>query len=262
MDERADLSGGLAWLWQTVASGEVEPPRVGLSRERIVQAAIELADADGLEAVSMARVAQRLGFATMSLYRHVASKDELLLLMHDTVWRMPEAGGQADAGSADTAAGDRPATEAWRAAITAWCRDQQVMLRRHPWLERIRLGERAGTPSQLIWIERGLEILTDVALSERDKCEVLLLLNGLIYWEARFAWETVEAPPPTDDDEVAPFGTVLRALVDPGRFPALRRAVDAGAFDESVDRYADFGFGLDVILNGVERLIARRAEAG
>jgi hypothetical protein len=135
------------------------------------------------------------------------------------------------------------------------------MLRRHPWLERIRLGERAGTPSQLMWIERGLAILADVALSERDKSEVLLLLNGLVYWEARFAWETAEAPRPADDDEVAPFGTELRALVDLGRFPALRRAVDAGVFDESVDRYADLGFGLDVILDGVERLIARRATA-
>ncbi|MGZ8747889.1 MAG: TetR/AcrR family transcriptional regulator, partial [Mycobacterium sp.] len=58
----------------------------GLSRERIVTAAVELADSDGLGALSMARLAERLGCGTMSLYRHVANKDELILFMHDRAW--------------------------------------------------------------------------------------------------------------------------------------------------------------------------------
>ena len=79
---------GLERLWRR---DELERrPRLGLSLERIVESGIELADGDGLAAVSMKRVAERLGFTTMSLYRHVTSKDELLLLMHDSVWRPPD----------------------------------------------------------------------------------------------------------------------------------------------------------------------------
>jgi len=73
---------GLERLWRR---GELDrEPRLGLSLERIVASGIELADAEGLGAVSMKRVAERLGFTTMSLYRYVTSKDDLLLLMHDT----------------------------------------------------------------------------------------------------------------------------------------------------------------------------------
>ena len=78
---------GLERLWRREELDR--KPRLGLSLDRVVQSGIELADGDGLGAVSMKRVAERLGFTTMSLYRYVTSKDELLLLMHDTVWQPP-----------------------------------------------------------------------------------------------------------------------------------------------------------------------------
>ncbi|MCW2554348.1 MAG: transcriptional regulator, partial [Mycobacterium sp.] len=78
LDDEAPLPRVLALLWQ-----ESTPPRrsSGLSRDRIVAAAIDLADSDGLGTLSMARLAERLGCGTMSLYRHVANKDELLVFM-------------------------------------------------------------------------------------------------------------------------------------------------------------------------------------
>jgi hypothetical protein len=74
---------GLERLWRRDESER--KPRLGLSLERVLRSGVELADADGLAAVSMKRVAERLGFTTMSLYRYVASKDELLAVMFDTV---------------------------------------------------------------------------------------------------------------------------------------------------------------------------------
>jgi AcrR family transcriptional regulator len=89
-------------------------------RERIVAAAITVADAEGLAALSMRRLAAELGAAPMSLYRHVADKDELLLTMMDTVFAanpLPD-----------------PGTGGWREQLEALCRLQWAMYRRHPWL--------------------------------------------------------------------------------------------------------------------------------
>ena len=83
MDERPPT--GLERLWRR--DEPERKPRLGLSLERVVGSGVELADGDGLAGVSMKRVAERLGFTTMSLYRYVTSKDELLLLMQDAVWQ-------------------------------------------------------------------------------------------------------------------------------------------------------------------------------
>jgi AcrR family transcriptional regulator len=244
------LPANLRRLWAP-DEGPGREPRLGLSRQRIVQAAIELADADGLDAVSMGRVAERLGFTTMSLYRHVANKNELLAHMHDTAWEAP-------------ASLDTPG-DGWRADLERWCWALRAAMQRHPWLERIRLGERAGTPSQLTWLDRGLRALAGTALSEHEKTEVLLLLNGYVFWEARFLADTEHAARvegfPTEEATEA-YGELLSALVDAERFPALRRAVDAGIFEApGRDRYADFAFGLARILDGIDCLTARRTPA-
>ena len=162
---------GLEKLWMR---DQLErKPRLGLSLERIVESGIELADGDGLAAVSMKRVAESLGFTTMSLYRHVASKDELLLLMHDSAWRPPD--------GLDIPHGG------WREDLAWWTREQYAIMERHPWLDEVRFIERAGTPSQIAWIDLGLRALGDVQLSEYQKVAVLLLLSGYVSSTARLA---------------------------------------------------------------------------
>ena len=126
----------------------------------------------------MKRVAERLGFTTMSLYRYVTSKDELLLLMHDTVWQPP-------------AALEIP-EDAWRDGLALWTREQHLIMQRHPWLDEVRFIERAGTPSQLAWIELGLCALASVPLREYEKLAVLLLLSGYVSTQARLAATAVE----------------------------------------------------------------------
>src|SRR5260370_18327146 len=120
--ERVPLPRGLGLLWGRRGRGK-RGPRPGLSAEAIVEAAIRVADAEGLEAVSMARVAHELGFTTMSLYRHVASKDELLQLM----WN----------GSATGAESLVLEGEDWRSRIRMWSLIQREILDRHPWITQM-----------------------------------------------------------------------------------------------------------------------------
>ena len=231
-------------LWQ---AAEAKPAREALSAARIVKAAVDLADAEGLDAVSMARVAQRLRAGTMSLYRHVAGKDQLLILMHDSVWQ-----AEADPAEPDLSAG-------WRPALEEWCRRQRDTLARHPWLERVRFVERAGTPSQMVALERGLAILAGTALPEADKVAALMLLNGYLLWTTRYDEEirTAAAALHVPVDDVAEqFGELMRSLTAGGAFPALARAVDAGGFSPFAATVGDFEWGLALILDGLERRLA------
>ncbi len=235
---------GLEKLWRR--DQPERRPRLGLSLQRIVRSGVELADSDGLAAVSMKRVAERLGFTTMSLYRHVTNKDELLLLMHDAVWQPPE--------GLDIPGGG------WRADLAWWTREQYAIMDGHPWLDEVRFIERAGTPSQIAWIELGLRALEHVALTEYRKMAVLLLLSGYASTQFRLAATAREGASRglfAPDEATQAFGDLMRTVADPQRFPALRRAVDGGAFaPASGELYAPLDFGLELMLDGIERLIA------
>ncbi len=239
---------GLERLWRR---GEFErQPRLGLSLDRIVGSAVELADSEGLGAVSMKRVAERLGFTTMSLYRYVTSKEDLLLLMHDTA-SMPPPGLEIPAGD-------------WRAGLAEWTRAQHALMQAHPWLDEVRYIERAGTPSQLAWIELGLRTLTDVPLTEYEKMALLLMFSGYVSNQARLAAASVhgsqEGAFARPEDATEAFGELLRTVIDPERFPALMRAVQGGAFAPTEGpTYLPFELGLEIMLDGVEQRIARGA---
>lgn len=238
---------GLDRLW---TREELErQPRLGLSLERVVQSAIDLADSDGLGAVSMKRVAERLGFTTMSLYRYVSSKDDLLLLMHDTCWQPP--------------AGLDAPLDGWRGTVARWTREQYLIIQRHPWLEQVRHIDRAGTPSQIAWMELGLRALADTPLSEYHKIELLLLLSGYVFAQARTAATAADG---AQRGLFAPgraaeaFGEMLKTVVAAERFPALRKSAEGGAFSND-NPLPNFEFGLELILDGIDRLIERQATA-
>jgi AcrR family transcriptional regulator len=246
MTEPDELPAPIARLWQPDTRTAREP-RLSLSLDRILEAAIELADSDGLDAVTMARVAKRLGFTTMSLYRHVDSKDELLVLMLNQVLTPP-------------AALDEP-SDGWRQALERWCWEMRLGLRRHPWVERVPVSGLMGTPSQLTWMDRGLGAMADTGLGEQEKAEILLLLNGYVYWEARLSADLAEAQREAAESAAEHFGALLERVVTAARYPAIKRALDAGIFEDSLgdDRDADFAFGLARVLDGVERLITQRS---
>ena len=235
--------GGLSPALRAVWRHEDAPVarRRGLTVHGIVEAAVQLADAEGLAAVSMGRVAERLGFSPMALYRHVAGKDELLQLMFDR------------------AAGEPPAVidaacrEGWRSGLERWSRELLAVLRRHPWALEIPLGGVPVTPNRLAWFDRGLHALEDTGLSEDEKAGTVLLLNGHVFWWARLEGDLSGGG--RDDDG---SGALLSSLVDAERFPALRRALDAGFLDDETD---DSEWGLERILDGIGALVAQRSRA-
>jgi AcrR family transcriptional regulator len=211
----------------------------GLSRERVVEAAVAVADEDGLDAVSMARVAERLGFTTMSLYRHVRSKDELTLLMtNEAIGEPPE---HPDGGD-------------WRARLEQWSWDLVEGVRRHPWLLDVPLSRPPWTRGQLVWLDRALAALAGTGLTESEKAASILLLNGHVFSQARFVADLGEP------QDLAGYVDGLKRLLDDERFPALRRAVHAGIFDpDGDDTDDDFRFGLERVLDGIEHLVELRA---
>lgn len=237
-----ELPAGLDRLW-----GRPDPPRRGrrggLSVDGIVRAAIELADAGGLEAVSMARLAEQLGFTAMALYRHVSGKDELLVLMQDAAVGQPP--------PFDDALDD------WRRNLERWCTELLAVMNAHPWWLHVPISPPPPTPSQMAWLEYGLRALKGTPLAESDKAAIMLMLNGLVMWEARLTAELGRHEPGTPDPR-AVYAQVARALADDERFPALGRAVAAGIFEDQ-SRDTDFAFSIACALDGVGQLIAARA---
>jgi AcrR family transcriptional regulator len=265
---QSPLPPGLDLLWGRRERGK-RGPRPGLSASAIVEAAIRVADAEGLEAVSMARVAHQLGFTTMSLYRHVASKDELLQLM----WN----------GSAVGAESLVLEGEDWRAKLRMWSEVQWGMLERHPWITQMPMAAPPMAPNSLHFVERGLAALDETSLTDAERIRVIGLISSYTLSEARMAHDAARAvkaaheagqaaagpaagpgPGPTAGAAAAPMPTyesLLRELIDEETYPRLYRLAWSGAV-ELRDEYAEFLWGLDRVLDGVQALIDRAGEAG
>ena len=176
--ESPPLPPGLDLLWGRRGRGQ-RGPKPGLSVDAIVAAAIRLADAEGLEAVSMARVAEQLGFTTMSLYRHVASKEELLQLM----WNASAQGTE------DLVL----AGEDWRARLRAWATTQREGIDRHPWITQMPMAAPPMGPNSLTFVERGLEAMDGTGLADVDKLRVIGLISSYTLSEARMAHDAARA---------------------------------------------------------------------
>ncbi|MEV4637289.1 TetR/AcrR family transcriptional regulator [Actinoplanes sp. NPDC049548] len=214
-----------------------EAPRPGgrgLNRERIVAAAIEIADADGLAALSMARLAERLGSAPMSLYRHVANKDELLAFM------------------LDAAPGSPPELpRGWRPGLEAWARALRDVYYAHPWILQVSDGRPPLDPGQLAWLDRGLAALDGTPLSQRDRFEVVTAVLYFVRGEAQIGAILMRGGSMED------YAGLIAHFVRPERLPALAAASDAGIFRPSADAAeSSFAYGLARVLDGVSVLLA------
>jgi AcrR family transcriptional regulator len=253
------LPPGLDLLWGRRERGR-RGPRPGLSADAIVDAAVRVADAEGLEAVSMARVASELGFTTMSLYRHVASKDELLQLM----WNASALGAENLVLEG----------EGWRAKVLMWATIQRDMMDQHPWITQMPMAAPPLAPNSLHFVERGMAAFDGTGLPAADRIQVIGLISSYTLNEARMAYDAARAMkhlaaagagagqsgvPAT----LPTFEALLRELIDERTYPHLYRlawAPEAGT-SEPPDERAEFLFGLDRILDGVQVLIDRTRQA-
>ncbi|GAA0383453.1 TetR/AcrR family transcriptional regulator [Streptomyces luteireticuli] len=212
-------------------------PKPALSLDGIARAGVAVADAEGLPALSMQRVAERLGKTKMSLYRYVPGRAELVALMVEAAITAP----------AEPPAGD------WRARLTVWSHALAEVLARHPWLLEAMVGPRLMGPNELAWMERALTALDGTGLTGAERLDAVALLAGHVRGiavQARAAG--AEGP---EAQIVAALGEVLREHGDgyPSVLSAMASAAEPHARDQAL------AFGLERILDGLEALIARRA---
>jgi len=268
------LPPGLDLLWGRRERGK-RGPRPGLSAQAIVEAAVRIADAEGLEAISMARVAAKLGFTTMSLYRYVASKDELLQLMFNA---------SALGAESIVLEGDD-----WRSRLRSWAIIQRDMLDLHPWITQMSMPAPPLAPNSLHFVERGLEALDGTGLADTEKMRVIGLLASYTLSEGRMANDAARAVAAAqaqageaqagqaqavtaggqsdgddgqadgDDGQALPptFEGLLRELVDERTYPRLYRLAWASSPADSLSEREEYLAGVELILDGVQASIDR-----
>ncbi|MFE6050896.1 TetR/AcrR family transcriptional regulator [Kitasatospora sp. NPDC056446] len=240
-EKARDLRTGIALLW-----GEQERPTRGpkpsLTPGRIAEAAVAIADAEGLDAVSMNKVAAEFGMSAMALYRYVPGKAELVELMVEAVL--------ADAPD-PTAAGPH-----WRPRIVAWARASEQVHRAHPWLlAATAMRRQLMGPHQLGWLDAALTALAPTGLSASQQHRVFVLVAGFVRTHVQQLLDF-------DEEHSREWGRLTGELLarHPDRFPTLTAAITAGAFAPDTadpDAADSLGFGLDRILDGVQALIDR-----
>lgn len=245
MDESAEgeLPRGIALAWGIAASPQRGPKRE-MSVERIVEVAVEIADADGLGAVSMSAVAAKLGFTTMSLYRYVTAKEDLILLMQEEGIGLP------------------PLTIAeaanWREGMVAYSRENLAVYAAHPWLLDIPIRGIPNTPNNLAWLDAGLTALSETPLTVQERLSAFLLVTSHVQFQGlieRGYSERAARLGKTPDENDRADAHVIGTLVTAEGFPALFQAIQDGAFTDGVDV---FEFGLNRLLDGIERYMETR----
>ncbi|WP_406147072.1 TetR/AcrR family transcriptional regulator [Streptomyces sp. NBC_01012] len=225
-------------------------PKPGLTLDRIVAAAVEVAATEGLSAVSMGRVAKELGASTMSLYRYVSAKEELYVLMQEAAMGDPEPLPALTEGAG------------WREAVRQWAWAQRRMFQRNLWQLRIPIAGPPASPRSIAWWEQGLQALEGSGLDEGDKISVILLVSGFVRNEALLMSDlaaAVEAKGVSDVEVMAQWERTVQRLVDPVRHPALCRLLTTEVLSEPDAPDHEFLFGLERVLDGVEALIDKGA---
>lgn len=236
------LPRGIALAWGVAATPQRGPKRE-MSVERIVDAAIEIADHEGIGAVSMSAVAKRLGYTPMSLYRYVSAKDDLLLLMQEEATGLPP-----------ESVGGMPS---WRSRLEELYEAQTQIYRSKPWLLSMPITGSPITPNSSAWLEAGLEALSGTALTQDERIGASLLVTGAARWRGSILAGYQEHGRSTglSDAEVAERESQLfDAVITEDGYPHLRRSIEAGVFTSDFD---PFTFGLDRGLDGLADYIER-----
>ena len=205
-------------------------PRPRHTRQEVVRAAVAIADAEGLDAVTIRAVAGRLGTGVMSLYSYVPDKQTLVYEM------VEEVSGELDLPGPS---GD------WRADMHLLARRQQVLLHRHPWLIPAISHRQPLGPATLAVVEFALGALEPTGLPAGARLETFAIVNGFVISLART--ELTAAP---DPDEAAAQAARLGELLATGRYPRFAAALAEGG-PPATDLAAQFERLLDRILDGL-----------
>lgn len=209
------------------------PRRKPLNRERVMRAAIDLADEGGLEAVSMRRIGQALRVEAMSLYKHVASKDDILDGMADLItseFEVPSATGD------------------WRAELRSSAISAHEALLRHPWASSLIESRLVLGPARMRYVDGVIGVLLGAGFPVPTVASAFMALDSHTY-----GFTLQEQSWSGDLDQAPERAQGLAESLPAGEFPNLMVMVQAVA--ESTRGFPlDFTFGLDLLLDGLERL--------
>jgi len=225
-----ELPRAIALAWGVAAAPQRGPKRE-LSIERIVEAAMDIADEAGLGAVSMAAVASKFDVTPMALYRYVPAKEDLIFLMWEFGLGLPP---------------EREADASWRDSLWTWARAQETVFAEHPWLLDVPITSSPITPNALAWSEAGVSAFDGTPLTGMQKLSAMLAISGLARWRASLDRSTSNVPAALDGDQPH----VLDLLVTAEDYPAYRAAL--GDMQSAPD---GFEFGLRALLDGLAAAI-------
>jgi AcrR family transcriptional regulator len=213
--------------------------RMPLNRERVLRAAVDLADEGGLEAVSMRKLGQVLRVEAMSLYKHVANKDDILDGMADLItseFQIPSA------------------TSDWRVAIRASAVSTHGVLLRHPWASSLIESRLVLGPARLRYVDAVIGVLLQAGFTVQIVASAFMALDSHTY-----GFTLQEQSWTADIDEAPERAEALADVLPPGQYPHLMTMVQAVATTERAFPL-DFTFGLDLLLDGLERLRTGRGD--
>jgi AcrR family transcriptional regulator len=226
-EHHSGRQGAYAPVWVR----DQRPRRPALTREAIVEAAVEIADTEGLEAVSMRRVAAHLGARTMSLYTHIDRKEDLLDLMYD---RLVE----------EILVDDDIFTGDWRAAISEIARKERASLLRHPWFREL-VGRRSRIgPNALRHVEQSLAALDPLNLDPAKAAQVVGAIDHFM-----LGYVMMEILHPQRGKSAVELD-YIRELAATGDYPRLTPLLDA---DWPHGGRHNFELGLKWLLDGIEQ---------
>ncbi|WP_237103579.1 TetR/AcrR family transcriptional regulator [Nonomuraea sp. MG754425] len=229
----------------SIWSRPTPPRRPVLTREAIVAAAIAVADAEGLDAVSIRRVAAELGARAMTLYSYIERKEDLLALMADEI--------------AAEAVAAEPLPADWREALLLLARRERELVRRHPWRVDL-VGQRVAVgPNALRHVEQKLAAFDGLGVDRLTAWRFLAVFND--YMTGFVVREATERRVPreqgiNDDERAAAAEPYIRELIEGGEYPRLGPMIEQGVqgADDNFER------GLNWVLDGMEGHL--RSEVG
>jgi AcrR family transcriptional regulator len=239
-------------VWRRPERGRRRPR---YTRDEIAAAAIRIADEEGLEELSMRRLAAELGAGTMTLYHYVHDKDELLALVSDALL-------------AEVLVPDDELPDDWRKALTVIARRSLDALRRHPWVLDVR-DDPAPGPNGIRHWDQSMHAVSGLGLSLGERFELVTAVDEYVFGFClmeRQNWAADEGPP---GPELDPMRDYVGSLVATGEYPELAAiAADPGldqAWAEMQRHVADpgrFDRNLQRLLDGFEAELGRRRARG
>lgn len=209
--------------------------RARLSRERVLAGAVSVADADGIAGLTIRSLAEELGVKPMSVYHHVTNKDEILDGIVDIVFseiELPWVDGE------------------WRAEIDKRASSARSALRRHPWAISLLESRTSPGPATLRHHDANIATLRRAGFSVELTAHAYALIDSYVYG---FALQ--EAALPFEADTLADVAAPMMELFSTGEYPHLLELTTDLVLQPGYDFGDEFAFGLDLVLDGLERLL-------